>query len=129
PSSRRALRRGGMIAAALDVPMTAVVVVTPEIERLSFDRSRDLQENLDYADDLGAEVVRHEAPDLVTGLVAVARARRVTHVVLPHEERHGRLRRFARSPAEELVEQLPEIEVHLTGSGRSEADPAARHDP
>jgi two-component system sensor histidine kinase KdpD len=127
PSSRRALRRGGMIAAALDVPMLAVVIVTPGIETLSFDRRRDLQENLDYADDLGGEVVRHEAADLVSGLVAVARSRRVTHVVLPYQERRGRLRLFARSPAEELIEQLPEIEVHLTGPGRPDAEPAARN--
>jgi two-component system, OmpR family, sensor histidine kinase KdpD len=122
PGSRRALRRGGMIAAALDVPLMAVVVITPEIERLSFDRSRDLQENLDYADDLGAEVVRQEAPDLVSGLVTVARTRRITHVVLPHQERRGRLRLLGRSPAEELIEQMPEIEVHLTGPGRSDTD-------
>ena len=128
PSSRRALRRGGMIAAALDVPLMAVLVVTPDIERLSFDRSRDLQENLDYADDLGAEVIREQAPDLVSGLVAVSRARRVTHVVLPHEEHRGRLRLFARSPAEELIERLPEIEVHLTGPGRPDADALAASD-
>jgi two-component system sensor histidine kinase KdpD len=120
--SRRALRRGGMIAAALDVPLVAVVIETPEIARLSFDGSRDLQENLDYADDLGAEIVRYEAPDLVSGLVEVARTRRVTHIVLAHEPHPGRRRLFARSPAEEIVEQLPEVEVHLTGQGASDAD-------
>jgi two-component system sensor histidine kinase KdpD len=131
--SRRALRRGGMIAAALDVPLVAVVIQTPEIARLSFDGNRDLQENLDYADDLGADIVRYEAPDLVSGLVEVARTRRVTHVVLAHEAHHGRRHLFARSPAEEIVEQLPEVEVHLTGSGgsgsdTSEADTAGQGD-
>lgn len=121
-ASRRALRRGGTIAAALDVPLVAVVIVTPEIARLSFDGSRDLQENLDYADDLGAEVIRHDAADLVSGLVEVARTRRVTHVVLAHEAHHGRRRLFARSPAEEILERLPEIEVHLTGPGPTDAD-------
>jgi two-component system, OmpR family, sensor histidine kinase KdpD len=128
PESRRALRRGGMIAAALDVPLLAVVIDTPEIARLSFDRSRDLQENLDYADDLGAEVVRREAADLVTGLVEVANDRRVTHVVLAHEERRGRLRLFAKSPAEAIIEQLPEIEVHLTGPGRPGSETASHVD-
>jgi two-component system sensor histidine kinase KdpD len=126
--SRRALRRGGMIAAALDVPLLAVVIDTPEIARLSFDRSRDLQENLDYADDLGAEVVRREAPDLVTGLAEVARDRRVTHVVLAHEARHGRVRLFGKSPAEALIEQLPEIEVHLTGPGRPDTEAPTKGD-
>jgi two-component system, OmpR family, sensor histidine kinase KdpD len=126
--SRRALRRGGMIAAALDEPLLAVVIDTPEVARLSFDRTRDLQENLDYADDLGADVVRREAPDLVSGLVEVARERRVTHLVIAYEERHGRLRLFARSPAEALIEQLPDIEVHLTGPGRAQPEMPARGD-
>ena len=63
----------------------------------------------------------------MAGLVEVARDRRVTHVVLAHEERHGRLRLFARSPAEALIEQLPDIEVHLTGPGRSDPDAPATH--
>jgi two-component system sensor histidine kinase KdpD len=126
--SRRALRRGGMIAAALDVPLLAVVIDTPEVARLSFDRSRDLQENLDYADDLGAEVVRREAPDLVTGLAEVARDRRVTHIVLAHEARHGRVRLFGKAPAEALIERLPEIEVHLTGPGRPDTEAPTKGD-
>ena len=58
----------------------------------------------------------------MSGLVEVARTRRVTHIVLAHEAHHGRRRLFARSPAEEIVEQLPEVEVHLTGQGASDAD-------
>ena len=128
PASRRALRRAAMIASALDGPLVAVVIVTPEIEGLSFDRARDLQQNLDYADDLGAEVIRFEAADFVSGLAHVAQARRVTHVVIPHQERHGRLGLFAKSPAEMLIEELPQIEVHLTGSGRPDTDTPPKSD-
>ena len=62
--SRRALRRGAMLASALGAGLTAAVIVTPAIERLTFDRARDLQEHLDYAVDLGADVVQHPARDL-----------------------------------------------------------------
>lgn len=115
--SRRALRRGAMIASALGASLVAGVVVTPEVARLPFDRERDLRENLAYADDLGAEVVRFEAPDLVAGLVDIASSRRVTHVVMARQERHGLGRILASSPADAILEQLPEIEVHLIGAG------------
>ena len=122
--SRRALRRGAMIASALSASLVAAVIVTPEVARLPFDRERDLRENLAYADDLGAEVVRFEAPDLVAGLVSVATSRRVTHVVLARQEMRGLARLRSASPADALLERMPEIEVHLIGAG-----PAPRTGP
>ena len=76
---------------------SAVVVDTPEAERQPFDRRRDIQEALDDAVDLGAEVVRVEAPDVVTGLEQVARSHRATHLVLPHREVGG-LQRLRERP-------------------------------
>ena len=75
PISRRTLRRAAAYASTLRAPLTAVVVETPEIERLSFDRERDLRENLEFAADLGAEVVRfpgsgHRSRDRTHGSVA-----------------------------------------------------------
>ena len=90
----RAVRRAALLAGALHAAFVAVVVETPELERMPFDRQRDLQEAIDDAVDLGAEVVRIEAPDVVTGLEQVARAHRATHLVLPHQEVTG-LRRLA----------------------------------
>jgi two-component system sensor histidine kinase KdpD len=123
PVSRRALRRGAMIASAMGASLVAAVIVTPEVARLPFDRERDLRENVAYADDLGAELVRFEAPDLVAGLVDVAASRRVTHIVLPRQELRGLARLRSVSPADALLERMPEIEVHLIGTG-----PAPRSD-
>ena len=88
-AARRALRRGGQLASALHGPLLALVVETPTSGRMAFDSARDLRENLDFATDLGAEVVRVEASDLVTGVTEVARHRRVTQLVLPHHESGG----------------------------------------
>ncbi len=123
--SRRAVRRGAMIASALDASLTAVVVVTPEVARLSFDRERDLRENLAYADDLGAEVIRVEAPDLVSGLESLARDRRITHVVMARQAPRSLTGRFAPPLAEVLLERLPAIEVHLVGTGPGVVGPGA----
>jgi len=118
--SRRALRRGAAMASALHASLAAASIETPEIARLPFERQRSLRENLEFAADLGAEIVRGEAPDLATGLEQVARARRITHLVVAHRPR-GKLDRMARpSPVDTLVERLPDLEVHVVGSGSTE---------
>jgi two-component system, OmpR family, sensor histidine kinase KdpD len=115
--SRRALRRGAMLASALGASLSAAVIVTPAVERLSFDRARDLQEHLDYANDLGAQVIQHPARELADGLLELARSLRVTHVVLGREGRRGIARRLSPDLSDRLLEELPEIEVHLVGEG------------
>ncbi|HLY14816.1 MAG TPA: universal stress protein [Candidatus Limnocylindrales bacterium] len=117
PISRRALRRGAMLATALGAGLSAAVIVTPSVERLPFDRARDLQEHLDYAADLGAQVVQHRARDVVSGLVELGKGLRVTHVVMGRESRRGIARRLGPDLSEQLLDSLPEIEVHLVGEG------------
>jgi K+-sensing histidine kinase KdpD len=94
----------------------AVVVETPEMERLSYDRARDLQEAIDDAVDLGAQLVRIEAKDTVTGLVDVSRSRGAKHVVIAHAPTKGLSRLRGPSLLDQLLERLPELEVHVVGS-------------
>ena len=115
-AAMRAVRRAAALAGALHAAFVAVVIDTPEVERQTFDRSRDLQETLDDAVDLGADVVRVEAADAASGLEQVARERRATHVVIPYREVGG-LKRITEKPlADALIERLPEIEVHVVGA-------------
>ncbi len=116
PASVRTIRRAATLASAIHAALIAVVVDTPADGSRSFDRTRDLQEALDDAVDLGAEVVRVEARDTAAGLEGVARDRRATHVVLPHEELSG-LRRLTERPlVDRLLERLPDVEVHSVGA-------------
>ena len=85
------------------------------VERQPFDRQRDLQEALDDAADLGAEVVRVEAPDILTGLEQVARSHRATHLVLPHHGDEGVRAPTPTATGDSLLERLPDVEVHLVG--------------
>jgi two-component system, OmpR family, sensor histidine kinase KdpD len=115
PATGRAVRRAAVLASALRAAFVAVVVDTPEVERQPFDRSRDIQEALDDAVDLGADVVRVEAADVVAGLEQVARSHRATHLVLPHHEIGG-LRRLRERPiVDRLIERLPDVELHVVG--------------
>jgi two-component system sensor histidine kinase KdpD len=116
-ASMRAIRRAADLAGALHATLLAVVVETPGSGAQPYDRERDIREAIDDAVDLGATVVRTEAADLVSGLAEVARSRRATHVVLPHHQVSG-LKRFTERPmADRLLEQLPDLDVHVVGSG------------
>ncbi len=115
-ASRRAVRRAANLAAALHAAFVAVVVETPAIKHQPFDRLRDLQETVDDAVDLGAEIVRIEAGDAAAGLEEVARARGATHLVLPHQELKGMRRLTERSLVDRLLERLPAVEILVVGN-------------
>ena len=112
-AARRALRRGGQLASALHGPLIALVVETPSTQRMGFDEARDLRENIDFATDLGAEIVRVEASDLVTAVTEVAGHRRVTQLLLPHHETGGIAGFSRRSLADEILRRMPDLDVHL----------------
>jgi two-component system sensor histidine kinase KdpD len=117
---RRAVRRAASIASALHAPLLGVAVETPGVQ-LSRDRQQNIQANVDYATDLGAEIIRGEASDLARGLEEVVRERRVTHLVLVHRPHRG-LHVGRASLADRLLDAVPGLEVHLVG----EPAPAAR---
>jgi two-component system sensor histidine kinase KdpD len=120
PAARRATRRGANLASAVHAPLLALVVEGPAGGETAFDRSRDLRENVDFAVDLGAEIVRVEAGDMIEGIAEIARGRRATQVVLPYHPPGG-LGGFAkRSTADELLRRMPHLEVHLVAEDASE---------
>ena len=116
PASARAIRRAARLAAALRGALVAVVVETPASQHQPFDRTRDLQEALDDAVDLGADVVRVEADDVASGVEQVARSRGATHLVLPHHEITGWRRLRERSVGDEILDRMPDLEVHAVAA-------------
>src|SRR5262245_26656812 len=66
PASVRAIRRAAKLASALHGALIGVVVTTPTSDQQPYDRVRDLQETIDDAVDLGADIVRVDAPDVGT---------------------------------------------------------------
>jgi two-component system, OmpR family, sensor histidine kinase KdpD len=114
-ASHRALRLAAKLAGTLHAALIGVVVETPDVDRRPFDSQRDLQEAVDDAVDLGADLVRIQADDLARGIVEVARSHRATHLVLPHRAT-PRLRRLLEQPlVDRLMQQLPDVEFHLVG--------------
>ena len=112
-ASGRAIRAAAELAGALHAGLVAVVVDTPRAEHMSFDQRRDLQEAVDDAVDLGADLVTVEAPDVASGLERVITMRGAAHVVLSTRPHTG-LRRLTERPLSEvLLERLPGIRLHL----------------
>jgi two-component system sensor histidine kinase KdpD len=115
PAAPRAVRRAANLAATLRGSLAAVVVETPASAHRSFDAARDLQQAVDDAVDLGAEIVRIDAESVAAGMEKAARTRRATHVVLPHVATN-RLQRLRDSPVvDRLLASLPDLEVHIVG--------------
>ena len=54
-------------------------------------------------------------------MVELAREQRITHLMLGREVRRGIGSRFTPDIAEQVLRQMPEVEVHLVGTG---PDPA-----
>jgi two-component system sensor histidine kinase KdpD len=113
PVTERVMRRAASIASALHAPLLAIAIETPGVQ-LSRDRQQNIQRNIDYAVDLGSEIIRGEASDIARGLEEVVTERRVTHMVLVHRPHRG-LHVGRASLADRLLDAVPGLEVHLVG--------------
>ena len=113
PVAQMALRRAARLASAIHGHLIAVVVEIASAGEPPFDRRRDLRENLDFAEDLGAEIVHVEAPDAASGLLDVVRRRRASHLFLPHREVRGLSGLRHGSLADAILRQVTDLEVHL----------------
>ena len=115
PACPRAIRRAAHLASMLRGSLAAVVVETPDAARRSFDAVRDLQEAIDDAVDLGAEILHVESDDVAEGVERAVRKRRATHLVLPHSPSSGVQRLRGPSLVDRILRDVPELEVHVVG--------------
>ena len=107
------VRRAWRIANAAKTDLLAVFVETPRWARASPDEWRILEENLRFAEDLGAEVMRVKGSDVAAELARVAREKNVGSVVIGHSRR-GRLQEMLNgSDVTRLLRRLPNVDVHV----------------
>ena len=105
-------------------PMSPAAMHASLVARSSRPRTRrgrrrpgaDLQEAIDDAVDLGAQVIRLEAADVAAGVVQRPAIRGATHVVLPYDERTALERLRRPTLAERVLQALPDIEVHVVAA-------------
>jgi two-component system sensor histidine kinase KdpD len=122
PATPRALRRAAATAAVLRAPLLALYVETPADAAAPVEQGRRIREYLDDATDLGAEIILVEASDVAEGVERIARARRVSRLVMPLRASTA-FERVRRSPlAERILERMPTLEVTIVADAREATD-------
>jgi two-component system, OmpR family, sensor histidine kinase KdpD len=88
-SAKKLLRTGSRIAGRLASDWYAVYVETPREapERIKPADATALQENIRFAEELGAQVVRLKARDVADALIEFARREGITHIVFGQSSR------------------------------------------
>ena len=115
-ASWRAMRGAASLAAALRGGFVAVVIETPSSRRRPPYVLRDAMEVLAAATELGAQPVHVAANGVAPALIGLARSRRATHLVLPHQKPGGLRALVDRSLADAILDSLPALEIHLVGA-------------
>lgn len=107
------LRRGWRMASRLQADLVAVAVATPGWDHATPEQRRQLEENLRFAVDLGAEVVRAQGSDLAKTLARVARENNVGSIVIGHSRRSRLQELFRGSIVSRLLGMARDVDVHV----------------
>jgi two-component system sensor histidine kinase KdpD len=107
------IRKAWRMAQGLQAELLAVFIETPRSETGTPEQWRQLEENLRYAEDLGAAVLRVKGTDVAKELATIARQNNVGSIVIGHTS-HGKLYELLRgNVVEKLVRLTPDIDVHV----------------
>ena len=110
------IRRGWRMANRYRTELLAVFVETPRWASATPEQKRALEENLRFAEDLGAEPIRIQSSDVARALMQVAHDRNVGSIVIGHS-RHGRLHEMLRrSIVHNLLRLAADVDVHVVAT-------------
>lgn len=109
------LRRGSRMAGRLNTDWFVVYVETPgeSPTRIDAETQRHLLDNIDRAQQLGAQVVRLQAKDPVPVLLDFARAQGVGHLILGRSQQPWWRQLVGRSAMLRLVKEAGGFDVHI----------------
>jgi two-component system sensor histidine kinase KdpD len=115
PSAQHLIRRGWREASRSNTQLLVAFVETPAWTEATAEQRRGIEENLRFAEDLGAEIVRIAARNVPRALADAARAHNAGTLVVGEEhDKHGRLRDlFSRSLVRELLPELGAIDLRI----------------
>jgi two-component system sensor histidine kinase KdpD len=118
------IRRGWRMADRYHAELLAVFVETPHWGAATPEEKRALEENLRFAEDLGAEVVRVQGSDVAKALMQVAHDKNVGSIIIGHS-RHGRLHELIRgSIVQNLLRSAGDVDVHVVADRKREPEHA-----
>src|SRR5215472_615719 len=107
------IRRGWKMANSYRTELLAVFVETPGWGSASPEQKRALEENMRFAEDLGAEPIRVQGSDVAKALIELAHDKNVGSIIIGHS-RHGRLHELMRgSIVQNLLRLAGDVDVHV----------------
>jgi two-component system sensor histidine kinase KdpD len=123
PRATALLRRGSRLAGRLNTDWYVVYVETPKEAPLRIDSEaqRHLIATIEKARELGAEVVRLQAPDPVTALIDFARAHNVGHIIIGRSHQPWWRHLFGSSFVTRMVKEAEGLDLHIVSFEDKEA--------
>ena len=113
PQAQNLIRRGWRMANRYRTELLAAFVETPRWASASPEEKRRLEENLRFAEDLGAEPIRVQGSDVAKALMQIAHDKNVGSIIIGHS-RHGRLHELVRgSIVQKLLRLAGDVDVHV----------------
>lgn len=114
PSSAKCIRWTARAAEAFRVEWTALYVEPEATSLLTEEQRKTLDENLDLAEKMGAEIVRLTGNDVGTTLAEYAKIAGITNIVIGKSWNQKKWWNFFQEDLEDrLISLLPDIEFHI----------------
>jgi two-component system, OmpR family, sensor histidine kinase KdpD len=122
PHAQNLVRRGWRMANRYNTELLAVFVETPGWASASPEQKRSLEENLRFAEDLGATPIRVQGSDVARALMQIAHDKNVGSIIIGHS-RHGRLHELFRgSIVQNLLRLAGDVDVHVVAEREQQRD-------
>lgn len=120
PSAAKSIRWTARTAEAFHAPWIALYVENLESKYLPDTEKKNIQDNLDLAELLGAEIVTLNGHDIASVVAEYAKLSGITNIVIGKSRNKKTLKNlFEMDFEDKLIAWLPNIEIHIIpGSGK-----------
>jgi two-component system, OmpR family, sensor histidine kinase KdpD len=115
PAAQYLIARGARMARRLDAQFYVIYVDTGT--DASADRQKTLQANIQFAQDLNAEVIRVRGRNIADAVAEVVKHKHITQVIFGRSTVKGLHRLFYLSAVHRFLREAPSVDVHIVTHG------------
>jgi two-component system sensor histidine kinase KdpD len=120
PASRYLIARGARLAEAVEGELFVLHVDTGH--ELTDERRRSLENNLQFAANLKAEVAKVKAKSVPLAAAELVREKRVTQVIFGRSQTHGLRKYFYYYAIQRFLSDVPTVDVHIVTQPEKDDD-------
>jgi two-component system sensor histidine kinase KdpD len=113
PAAERVIRRAWRLAQGLETDLMAVFVETPGWAAAGPEPRQQLEKNLQFAEDLGAQVHRVRESDVSRALIGFANDKNAGSIVVGQSRRRGLRRLAGRGVFSRLADIARDVDIHV----------------